>query len=158
MKAGWWAAGVGLLLAATAPWTVPVSADGAITLRTALSLRLTGTFRLPPAAPGTRLSSHDVFRKAPGPVEGVVEAYPPLGTLLRVGALTPSDLAPKGTPRGRVADGLLQLLPVVLTALTVLPLSRLARLGGCTRKGAPLLASALLVTTFLGPLGRLDFQ
>ena len=52
--AGWWAAGVGAFLALTAPWTVPVSADGSVVLRTALSLHLTGGFRLPPAAPGSR--------------------------------------------------------------------------------------------------------
>jgi len=155
--AGSWAAGVGLLLAATAPWSVPVSADGSAMLRTALSLHLTGSFRFPPAAAGTRFDPY-MFREAPGPGKGLVEAYPPLGTLLRAGLLAPSEALPAGLPRGRFADTVLQLLPIVASALTVFPLARLSRLGGCSKRAAPALAAALVGTTFLGPLGRLDFQ
>ena len=156
-SAGGWAAGVGLLLAATAPWSVPVSADGSAMLRTALSLHVTGSFRFPPAAPGTRFDPY-MFREAPGPAKGLVEAYPPLGALLRAGLLAPADALPAGLARGRYADAALQLLPIVVTALTVFPLARLARLGGCSKRASPALAAALLGTTFLGPLGRLDFQ
>jgi hypothetical protein len=155
--AGRWAAGIGLLLAATAPWSIPVSADGSAMLRTVLSLHLTGSFRFPPAAPGTRFDPY-MFRTAPGSGKGIVEAYPPLGTLIRAGLLAPSDALPAGLPRGRFADAALQLLPIIVSALTVLPLARLAHLGGCSKRASPILAAALVGTTFIGPLGRLDFQ
>ncbi len=99
-----------------------------------------------------------MFRTPPGAAPGVDYGYPPLGSLVRAALLAPVGLVPAGIPRGRVADAVLQLLPVLLTALAVAPLARLARLAGCSRRAAPALASALLLATFLGPLGRLDFQ
>ncbi|HEX5855709.1 MAG TPA: hypothetical protein VFZ57_08815 [Thermoanaerobaculia bacterium] len=144
-------------LCATAAWTVPVSADGLVILRTSFSLLLTGSFRLAPPPPGAWLDPY-LFRTPPGGAPGVDFGYQPLGALVRAALLAPVGLLPPGLLRGRVADGVLQLLPLLLTALTVVPLARLARLAGCARRTAPALASALVLATFLGPLGRSDFQ
>lgn len=84
--------------------------------------------------------------------------YQPLGSLARSTLLVPVGLLPPGAVRGRVADMVLQLLPILLTALAVVPLARLARLAGCSRRASPALAAALLLATFLGPLGRSDYQ
>ncbi|HSB64431.1 MAG TPA: glycosyltransferase family 39 protein [Thermoanaerobaculia bacterium] len=151
-----WALGVAAFLCATAAWTVPVSADGLEVLRTSFTLHLTGSFRLPPPPPGSWLDPYQ-HRKLPGGVPGYDVSYPPLAALVRAALFPPISLVPAGALRGRVADAVMQLLPVLLTALAVVPLTRLARLAGCSRRAAPALASALLVTTFLGPLGRLDF-
>ncbi|MGZ6989307.1 MAG: hypothetical protein ACXVH0_10130, partial [Thermoanaerobaculia bacterium] len=153
----WWAFGVAAFLCASAAWTVPVSADGLAVLRTSLSLLFTGSFRLPPPPPGAWIDPY-TFRTPPGGVPGLDFPYPPLGSLVRAALLAPVGLVPAGLLRGRVADAVLQLLPILLTALAVVPLTRLARLAGCSRRAAPALASALLLGTFLGPLGRLDFQ
>ena len=156
--AAWrWVPGVMGFLCATAAWTVPVSADGLASLRSALSLLFTGSFRLPPAPPGAWADPY-MFRTLPGGAPGLDYGYPPLATLVRAALLAPVGLVPAGVLRGRLADAVLQLLPVLLTALAVVPLARLARLAGCSRRAAPALASALLLATFLGPLGRLDFQ
>lgn len=152
-----WALGVFALLSATAAWTVPVSADGLMILRTSLSLLLRGSFRLPPPPPGAWLDSYH-FRTSAGGFAGVDFGYQPLGSLLRAALLAPVGLVPPGALRGRVADAVLQLLPLALTALTVVPLARLARLAGCARRAAPALAGALILGTFLGPLGTSDFQ
>jgi hypothetical protein len=144
-------------LCSTAAWTVPVSADGLVILRTSFSLLLTGSFRLPPAPPGAWLDPYH-FRTPPGGAPGVDFGYQPLGSLVRSALLAPVGLLPPGLLRGRVADGVLQLLPLLLTALAVVPLARLARLAGCARRAAPALASALVLATFLGPLGRSDYQ
>lgn len=152
-----WILGVAVFLCASAAWTVPVSADGLVVLRTSLSLLLTGSFRLPPPPSGAWIDPI-MFRKLPGAVQGLDFAYPPLGSLVRVALLAPVGFLPAGILRGRVADAVLQLLPVLVTAFAVAPLARLARLAGCSRRAAPALASALLLATFLGPLGRLDFQ
>ncbi|MGZ6971201.1 MAG: hypothetical protein ACXVID_06030, partial [Thermoanaerobaculia bacterium] len=152
-----WVFGVAAFLCASAAWTVPVSADGLAVLRTSLSLLFTGSFRLPPPPPGAWIDPY-TFRTPPGGVPGLDFPYPPLGSLVRAALLAPVGLVPAGVLRGRIADAVLQLLPVLLTALAVVPLTRLARLAGCSRRAAPALASALLLGTFLGPLGRLDFQ
>ncbi|MCM3877631.1 MAG: glycosyltransferase family 39 protein [Thermoanaerobaculia bacterium] len=152
-----WVLGIAVFLCATAAWTVPVSADGLAALRTSLTLLFTGSFRLPPPPPGAWIDPV-MFRTLPGGAPGLDFGYPPLGFFARVALLAPVGLVPPGLLRGRAADAVLQLLPVLLTALAVVPLSRLARLAGCSRRGAPMLASALLLATFLGPLGRLDFQ
>ncbi|HEX7603055.1 MAG TPA: hypothetical protein VF316_15665, partial [Polyangiaceae bacterium] len=82
----------------------------------------------------------------------------PLGSILRTTLLVPVGLVPPGALRGHLADAVLQLLPLVLTALAVVPLARLARLAGADRRTAPTLAGALVLATFLGPLGTSDFQ
>ena len=133
-----------------------MTADGVAILRTTFSLLLTGSFRLPAAPPGAWADPY-MFRTPPGGV-GLDYGYPPLGSLVRAAVLAPVTLVPEGAPRGRTADAVLQLLPLVLTALAVVPLTRIARLAGCGRRAAPALASAVMLTTFLGPLGRLDFQ
>ncbi|MFI5197130.1 MAG: hypothetical protein ACHQJD_00795 [Thermoanaerobaculia bacterium] len=153
----WWVLGVAAFLCGTAAWTGPVSADGLASLRTSLSLLLTRSFRLPPPPPGAWVDPY-MFRTPPGGAPGLDYGYPPLGSLVRAALLAPVGLVQAGIRRGRVADFVLQLLPVLLTALAVVPLTRLARLAGCSRRAAPALASALLLATFLGPLGRLDFQ
>lgn len=152
-----WVPGVMTFLCATAAWTVPVSSDGLAILRTSISLLLTGSFRLPPPPPGAWLDPY-LFRTPPGGAWGVDFGYQPLGALSRAALLATASLVPRGPLRGRVADGVLQVLPLVLTALSVVPLARLARLAGCARRTAPALASALVLATFLGPLGRSDFQ
>lgn len=151
-----WVFGVAALLGASAAWTVPVSADGLEVLRTSFSLLFTGSFRLPPPPPGARVDPYQ-HRKLPSGEPGYDVSYQPLGSFARTALLAPVGLVPAGNVRGRVADAVLQLLPVLLTALAVVPLARLARLAGCSRRAAPALASALLIATFLGPLGRLDF-
>ena len=151
-----WVAGVAALLCASAAWIVPVSTDGLATLRTSFSLLLTGWFRLPAAPPGAWADPY-MFRTPPGGV-GLDYGYPPLGSLVRAALLAPVGLVPAGVPRGRAADVVLTLLPVLLTALSVVPLARLARFAGCSRRAAPALAAALLSATFIGPLGRQDFQ
>ena len=151
-----WVFGVAAFLCASAAWTVPVSSDGLEVLRTSLSLLLTGSFRLPPPPPGAWVDPYH-HRKLPGGAPGYDVSYPPLPALVRTALLAPVGLVPAGALRGRVADAVLQLLPVLFTALAVVPLTRLARLAGCSCRAAPALASALLVATFLGPLGRLDF-
>src|SRR5512140_1282452 len=152
-----WVLGVAAFLCATAAWTVPVSADGHAALRTSLTLLFTGSFRLPPPPPGAWIDPV-MFRTLPGGAPGLDFGYPPLGFFARVAFLAPVGLVPAGPLRGRIADAALQLLPVLLTALAVVPLARIARLDGCSRRAGPALASALLIATFLGPLGRLDFQ
>jgi hypothetical protein len=152
-----WVLGVAAVLSASGAWTVPVSADGLMILRTALSLRLTGSFRLPPPSGGTWLDPY-LFRTSAGAIPGVDFGYQPLGSLLRAALLAPVGLVPPGALRGRIADVVLQLLPVVLTALAIVPLAGLARMAGCGRREAPALAGALILGTFLGPLGRTDFQ
>ncbi len=152
-----WVPGVTAFLCATAAWTVPVSSDGLAILRTSFSLLLTGSFRLPPPPPGAWLDPY-LFRTLPGGAPGVDFGYQPLGSLARAALLAPVGLVPAGLLRGRVADGVLQFLPLVLTALSIVPLARVARLAGCARRTAPALASALVLATFLGPLGRSDFQ
>ncbi len=156
--AAWrWVPGVAAFLGATAAWTVPVSADGLVMLRTSFSLLFTGSFRLPPPPPGVWTDSYH-FRTPPGGAPGVDFGYQPLGSLVRAAVLGPAFLVPRGPLRGRIADGALQILPLVFSALSVVPLARLARLAGCARRTAPALASALVLATFLGPLGRSDFQ
>jgi hypothetical protein len=155
--AAWrWALGVLALLSATAAWTVPISSDGLMTLRTSFSLLLTGSFRLPKPPPGAWIDPY-MFRTLPGRA-GLDFGYPPLGSLLRAVLLGLAGVLPPGLFRGRAADAALQLLPLVLTALAIVPLARLARFGGCSRRGSNALATALVVATFLGPLGRSDFQ
>jgi hypothetical protein len=148
--------GVTAFLCASAAWTVPVSADGLEVLRTSFSLLLTGSFRLPPPPPGASVDRYQ-HRELPGGAPGYDVSYQPLPAFARTALLAPVSLVPAGALRGRVADAVLQLIPVLLTALAVVPLTRLARLAGCSRRAAPALASALLLGTFLGPLGRLDF-
>jgi hypothetical protein len=148
--------GVAAFLCASAAWTVPVSADGLAVLRTSFSLLFTGSFRLPPPPPGAWIDPYQ-SRTPPGGARGLDYSYPPLGSFARAALLAPVGLVPAGISRGRVADAVLQLIPILLTALAVVPLTRLARLAGCSRRAAPALASALLLATFLGPLGRLDF-
>jgi hypothetical protein len=148
--------GVAAFLCASAAWTVPVSADGLAVLRTSLSLLFTGSFRLPPPPPGAWIDPF-MTRTLSGGM-GLDFGYAPLGPLVRAALLAPVGLVPAGLLRGRVADAVLQLLPVLLSAFAVVPLTRLARLAGCSRRAAPALASALLLATFLGPLARLDFQ
>ncbi len=135
---------------------MPVSADGLEVLRTSFSLLFTGSFRLPPPPPGVRVDPYQ-HRKLPGGEPGYDVSYQPLGSFARTALLAPVGFVPAGAVRGRVADAVLQLLPILLTAFAVVPLTRLARLAGCSRRAAPALASMLLVATFLGPLGRLDF-
>ncbi len=65
---------------------------------------------------------------------------------------------PAGVVRGAVADGLAGLLPILATALLATVAGRLARLGGTPKRWAPPLGAAVVVTTFLGPLGTSDFQ
>ncbi|HUM01630.1 MAG TPA: hypothetical protein VL084_05050 [Thermoanaerobaculia bacterium] len=148
---------VAAALALVSPWRVPLSSDGLLLLRTAFALAFTGSFRLPPAAPGAMLDPY-TFLPAPGAVPGVVSVYAPFGALLRAGLLVPAGVLPAGAVRGAVADALLGLVPILATAGAVFPLARLARFGGAGKKAAPLLAGALIVTTFLGPLGVSDFQ
>ncbi len=148
---------VAAILAAVSPWRVPLSSDGLLLLRTAFSLALTGSFRLPPAGPGASLDPY-TFLPAPGPVPGVVSVYAPFGSLLRSALLVPLGLLPAGAARGVAADVLLSLVPILTMAAAVFPLTRLARIGGAGKRSAPLLAGALILTTFLAPLGVSDFQ
>lgn len=149
------AAGVAAALALASPWRVPLSSDGSLVLRTALAIAFEGTFRLPPPPPGARV---DPFYFLPAPGGDLVAVYAPLGSLARAALVRASAVVPAGAVRGAASDVLLSLLPILLTAATLFPLARLARYGGAGRKTAPVLAAALLLTTFLGPLGVSDFQ
>jgi hypothetical protein len=148
---------VAAALAVVSPWRVPLSSDGLLQLRTAFSLALTGSFRLPPAGPGASLDPY-TFLPAPGAVPGVVSVYAPFGAIFRSALLVPLGLIPAGTARGAAADALLGLVPILAMAAAVFPLARLARMGGAGKRSAPLLAGALILTTFLGPIGVSDFQ
>lgn len=149
------AAAVAAALFLASPWRVPLSSDGSLVLRTGLALAVEGTFRLPPPPPGARL---DTFYFLPAPGGDFVAVYAPLGSILRAALVRLSALVPAGAVRGGASDALLSLLPILLTAATVFPLARLARYGGAGRGTAPVVAAALLLATFLGPLGVSDFQ
>lgn len=147
---------VGVVLALCSPWRPGGSSDGIAVFRTAASLAFEGTFVLPKAPPGARL---DPFYFPPSrDGSGVVALYPPLGPVVGAAGLRLAGLAPSPAMRGALADALSSLAPIVATALAVLPLARLLRLGGARRKAAPWLAAGLVLGTFLGPLGVSDFQ
>ena len=149
------AAAVVAVLALASPWRVPLSSDGSLVLRTALAIAFEGTFRLPPPPQDARI---DPFYFLPASGGDLVALYAPLGSLLRAGIVRLSALLPPGSARGVAADLGLSLIPILFSAASVLPLARLARYGGAGKKAAPVLAAALLLTTFLGPLGVGDFQ
>lgn len=153
-RAAWAVAGI---LALLSPFTFPVAPDGLLVLRTAGALAFEGTLVLPPAAPGTQLHPW-FFRPAPFGREGVVAVYQPLSSVWRAAALRASAALPAGPPRGLAADLLLVLGPILLTAGAVFPLSRLLRYGGLGARAAPPTAAALVLGTFLGPLGGTDFS
>lgn len=150
------AAGPALLvlgvLALLAPWRFPLSSDGLLIHRTAEALAFEGTFRLPHAGPGARLDPF-YFREVEG---GVVAIYPPLASALRAAILSASRVLPEGATRGRLADLALLSLPLLFTAAAVLPLTALCRFGGLGKRRARLLSAALILATFLGPLGSSD--
>ncbi len=146
---------VAAVLALASPWRFPLSSDGGLVLRTSLALAIEGTFRLPAPPPG---AGFDPFYFHPAADRGVVAVYAPLGALLRAGAVRIAGLLPAGNGRGTAADAAFSLLPILFAAATVFPLSRLSRYGGAGRRMAPLVAAAILLTTFLGPLGVSDFQ
>jgi hypothetical protein len=154
-RTGLAAAGVAAALALVSPWRVPLSSDGSLVLRTALALAFEGTFRLPLPPAGARVNP---FYLRAAPRGGLVAVYAPLGALLRAGTVTLSRAVPAGAARGAAADAGLSLLPILCAAATVFPLVRLARYGGAGKRIAPLLAGALLLTTFLGPLSVSDYQ
>lgn len=147
---------VAVVLAAASPWRPGASSDGAAVFRTAASLAFERTFVLPKAPPGATI---DPFYFPPSPDgSGVVAVYAPFGALLGAVFLLSASLAPSPAVAGALADVLASLAPIVATSLAVLPLARLLRLGGARRRAAPWLAVALVVGTFLGPLGVSDFQ
>lgn len=139
------------VLALLAAWRFPLSSDGLLIHRTAESLAFEGTFRLPLAGPGMRLDPF-YFQRVPG---GVTAVYPPLASILRAGILRAAGAVPEPI-RGRAADAALVLLPILFAAATVLPLTALFRIGGLGRRRARRLAPALILATFLGPLGSSD--
>lgn len=146
---------VALVLAVLAPWRYPLSADGLAVFRTAAALAFEGTFRLPPPPAGAGLNP---LAGVPAPGGGFVAIYAPLGPLWRSLVLTVSQALPPGVVRGRTVDLVFGLAAILVAAAAVIPLARLLRYGGVPRRVAPLLAAALLVCTFLGPLGVGDFQ
>lgn len=147
---------VGGLLALASPWRPGGSSDGIAVFRTAASLAFEGTFILPKAPPGARFDS---FYFPPSPDgSGVVSVYAPFGALLGAALLLGASAVPSPPFAGGLADGLASVAPIVATALAVFPLARLLRLGGAGRRPAPWLAAALVLGTFLGPLGVSDFQ
>jgi len=147
---------VAAALALVSPWRPGASSDGIAVFRTAASLAFEGTFVLPKAPPGARL---DPFYFPPSPDgSGVVSVYAPFGALLGAALLLGASAVPSPALAGGLADGLASAAPIVATSLAVFPLSRLLRLGGARRRPAPWLAAALVLGTFLGPLGISDFQ
>ena len=145
------------ILTLFSPFTYPTAPDGLLVLRTAGALAFEGTLVLPPAAPGAELHPW-FFRPAPFGQRGVVSVYQPLSSVWRAGALLASGALPAGPARGRAADLLLVLGPVLMTALAVYPLSRLLRYDGLGARAAPAAAAGLLLGTFLGPLAGTDFS
>ncbi len=147
---------VAAVLAAASPWRPGGSSDGTAVFRTAASLAFERTFVLPKAPPGATI---DPFYFPPAPDgSGVVAVYAPFGALLGAVLLLSASLAPSPAMAGALADGLASLAPIAATSLAVLPLTRLLRLGGARKGAAPWLAAALVLGTFLGPLGVSDFQ
>lgn len=126
-------------------------------LRTSFSLAWGGSFRLPSSAPPGFVVDPFYLVVRSG-VEGAVAIYPPLGSLLRAAIERAAMAVPPGSARGRVTDAAFLLLPILALALAVFPVSRLARYGGASPRGAPWLAAGLLLCTFVGPLGGSDFQ
>ncbi|MCC6131878.1 MAG: hypothetical protein IT186_18310 [Acidobacteria bacterium] len=143
-------------LCAASSWRVPTSSDGLLVLRTAASLAFQGTFSLPPPPPGASVVTY-FFRPSPDG-KGMVQVYQPFGALWRAGVLRTALFLPAGPVRGFFADIGLSLVPVLLMALTVFPLSRLLRAGGASARHAPAGAAAVLLGSFLGPLGTTDFN
>jgi len=150
------AASVAFLLVLASPWRPAGSSDGAAVFRTAASLAFEGTFVLPKAPPG---ASIDPFYFPPSPDgSGVVSIYAPFGPLLGAALLLTASMAPTPALAGALADGLASAAPIFATALAVFPFARLLRQGGARKASAPWLAAALVLATFLGPLGVSDLQ
>lgn len=143
-------------LSLASSWRVPTSSDGLLVLRTSASLAFTGTFSLPPVPPGASVIPY-FFRPSPDG-KGMVQVYQPFGALWRAAVFRTALLLPAGPARGLFADFGLSLVPVLLAALTVFPLSRLLRAGGASARHAPAGAAAVLLGSFLGPLGTTDFN
>ena len=147
---------VAAALALLSPWRPGASSDGIAVFRTAASLAFEGTFVLPKAPPGATL---DPFYFPPSPDgSGVVSIYAPFGALVGAALLRIAAAAPWPALSGALADGLASLAPISAMSLAVFPLARLLRQGGARRRSAPWLAAALVLGTFLGPLGVSDFQ
>ncbi len=147
---------VAAFLALVSPWRPGATSDGAAVFRTAASLAFEGTFVLPKAPPGASINPFYFPPSADG--SGVVAVYAPFGALLGAVLLLSVSLTPSPTVAGALADGLASFAPIAATSLAVLPLTRLLRLGGARKSAAPWLAAALVLGTFLGPLGVSDFQ
>jgi hypothetical protein len=138
------------------PWRPGASSDGIAVFRTSASLAFEGTFVLPKPPPGATL---DPFYFPPSPDgSGVVSIYAPLGALVGAVLLRIATVAPSPVLAGALADGLASLAPIAAMSLAVFPLARLLRLGGALKQSARWLAAALVLGTFLGPLGVSDFQ
>lgn len=149
-------ASVAAFLVLVSSWRPGGSSDGAAVFRTAASLAFEGTFVLPKAPPG---ASIDPFYFPPSPDgSGVVSIYAPFGAFLGSALLVLASTAPTSALAGALADRLSSAAPIFATALAVVPFARLLRQGGARKASAPWLAAALVLGTFLGPLGVSDFQ
>ncbi len=84
--------------------------------------------------------------------------YAPFGALLGAVLLVTASMASSPAVAGALADGLASLAPILATSLAVFPLARLLRVGGARKGPATWMSAALLLGTFLGPLGISDFQ
>lgn len=147
---------VAAILVAGSPWRPGGSSDGAAVFRTAASLAFERTFVLPKAPAGATI---DPFYFPPSPDgSGVVAVYAPFGALLGAVLLVTASMVSSPAVAGALADGLASLAPILATSLAVFPFARLLRLGGARKRPATWMAAALLLGTFLGPLGISDFQ
>ena len=147
---------VAAVLAAVSPWRPGGSSDGLAVFRTAASVAFERTFVLPKAPPGALI---DPFYFPPSPDgTGVVSVYAPFGALLGALLLRTASLVPWPSLAGLLADGLASAAPIAATALAVPLLARLLRHGGARKGPASALSAALVLGTFLGPLGVTDFQ
>lgn len=143
-------------LLAASSWRYPLTGDGGLEVRTAISLAFERSFALP--RPPGKDAGGWFYLLAPvggGPPAAI---YAPLGAFLRAGSILASGLLPPGLLRGRVADISIGLWSVLFTAALVWPLSRLFRYGGGGKIAAAPVAAALVLGTALGPLGTSDFQ
>lgn len=143
-------------LLAASSWRYPLTGDGALAVRTGISLAFERSFALP--RPSGKDAGDWFYLLAPAGGGLPAAIYAPLGAFLRAGSILASGVFPPGLLRGRVADISICLWPVLFTAALVWPLSRLFRYGGGGKLAAAPVAGALVLGTALGPLGTSDFQ
>jgi len=143
-------------LLAASSWRYPLTADGALVVRTGISLAFERSFALPRPPEKDAGDWFSLVQPAGGGLPAAI--YAPFGAFLRAGSILASRVLPPGLLRGRAADISICLWSVLFTAALVWPLSLLFRYGGGGKRAAAPVAAVLVLGTALGPLGTSDFQ